>query len=62
MHHDRRDGDVDPGERRPQTATANLIPTPRTVCRNLGSAALSPSFRRSQYRCTSIVWSSPIEG
>ena len=37
----------------------SFTPTPRSVCRYLGRAAVSPSFRRSQDRWTSMVWSSP---
>ena len=36
-----------------------MTPTPRMVRRYRGFAAVSPSLRRSQETCTSIVWSSP---
>ena len=46
-HHGRgRDGD--PGEARLSPGPTNRKPTPRTVCRKRGSAAVSPSFLRSQ--------------
>ena len=39
--------------------TSSITPTPRTVCRYRGRAAVSPSLRRSHETCTSMVWSSP---
>ena len=39
--------------------SASRTPTPRTVCSSRGSAALSPSLRRSHDRWTSTVLSAP---
>ena len=41
------------------SGSASRTPTPRTVCSSRGSAALSPSLRRSQDRWTSTVLSAP---
>ena len=43
----------------PCSGATSFTPTPRTVCRYLGSAAVSPSFRRSHDRWTSTVRSAP---
>ena len=46
----------------PASGAASLTPTPRTLWRNRGWAAVSPSLRRSQERWTSTVRSPPPHG
>ena len=50
QRHHGRDGHAHVRQRPPQSGAANLKPTPRTVCRYLGFAALSPNLRRNQYK------------
>ena len=60
QQHDRRGRRHQQGDLAPHgSGSASRTPTPRTVCSSRGSAALSPSLRRSHDRWTSTVLSEP---
>ena len=63
QQHDRRGRGHQQGDLAPHdSGSASRTPTPRTVCSSRGSAALSPSLRRSHDRWTSTVLSDPPYG